>query len=457
MNVLSYGRSLYHALSGFRKGVSCWVPAVLLACTLTDCAHAPVVPNRHSGTGLFPGLFDPGRLMKNPSVWDAYVGDRIVDASGNAHILYGARMNQSLAKATNSSRLPVSCPDVPCALDRAKLLNARFLMTATVRKESPSRGSLVLNLWSISPPRLEQTLSGDFPLGPSSAASFKSLVDRMTENFFSPLAASSGPRTTGPDKDPGSALERFLNRGQVDQAVQIGTVWEGDRSVEKTPLFNLMYMKALWAAGRTGMARRLASATIEGGRFDVPFVLEAVRLERLSGHPRTARAILYKGLVRLPDSESLWARVIEDRILRGHPEEGLTLAKKYLGRHPGEMGDRMAGAVYAAYEISDDTAAADRWWSREFKSGRRRRSLMARHAWLYRQAQEGSWDVMSRQARKWLSEGYVSEPLYRDLMMALGALSDPIQEVHVGRKAIREGFASAWIRDRVRELERKGY
>lgn len=433
------------------------MPVLLLAGILAGCADAPALPVRYSGLGVFAGVLDPTHLLKDRSVWDAYVGDRILAASGNAKVLYGSRMNQALAKVTESIRTPSPCPDVPCALDRARLLKARFLMTATVRSDSPTRGSLVLNLWTVSPSKLEQTLSGDFSLGPARTKSFKDLIDRMLGNFFSPLAVASGPRTTGPEQDPGRALEKYLNLGQVDQAVQMGQRWENDASVEKTALFNLMYLKALRAAGRTDKALRLAFRTIGNGNFDVPFVLEAVRLERWAGHPRSARTMLYKGLVRLPDSESLWARVIEDRITRGHPEEGLSLAERYLARHTAEMGDRMAGAVYGAYVISGKTVSADRWWDKEFKSGRRRRSLMERHAWLYRQEQEGNWAIMSREARRWLSQGYASEPLYRDLMVALGALRDPIVEVRIGRKAIREGFGSGWIRDRVRELERKGY
>ncbi len=431
--------------------------AFVLAGILAGCAGAPPLPARYSGVGVFPGVFDPTHLMKERSVWDAYVGDRILAESGNAKVLYGARLNQALTKVTESVRSPLPCPDVPCALDRAKLLKARFLMTATVRSDSPTRGSLVLNLWTISPPKLKQTLSGDFSLGPAMHASLQALIDRMMENFFSPIASASGPRTTGPDKDPGRALEQYLNQGQVDQAVLMGQRWEGDASVAKTPLFNLMYLKALWAAGRTDTARRLVYRTIGAGNFDVRFVLDAVRLERSENHPRSARTILYKGLVRLPDSESLWARVIEDRITRGHPDEGLSLAERYLVRHPGEIGDRLAGAVYGAYVISGKTISADRWWDKEFRGGRRRRSLMERHAWLYRQEQEGHWAIMSRQARRWLSQGYASEPLYRDLMVAFGALRDPILEARIGRQAIRDGFGSGWIRDRVRELERKGY
>ena len=87
----------------------------------------------------------------------------------------------------------------------------------------------------------------------------------------------------------------------------------------------------------------------------------------------------------------------------------------------------------------------------------RRRTLLVRHAWLYRAAEQGRLRVVRKKAQSWISQGFASEPIYHDLMVALGGMGEPIEEVEAGRQAIHDGYASAWIRKQVKALESKGY
>ncbi|MHB1606493.1 MAG: tetratricopeptide repeat protein [Leptospirales bacterium] len=430
---------------------------ILFALFLAGCHGTPVHLSRFSGTGAFFGIFDPDHVLAEDKVWSGFLGDRLIASSGNAHILYGARLNQKLSHLVGVLH-PVPCRNIHCAMERARLLGASFLITVSVGKQVSGQKILTINLWSVQPTGLLQTMTkGDVPdqSNPHVLASF---LTKIVAKFLQPGVIANGSHELGPEKDPGRSLERYLDDGEVDQALILGQQLSRATPVEKkSAFFNLEYLRALRAAGRISLAKELVGSVLEKGAINGAFVLEAANMEYSLGDTRKVRALYYQGLSRLPDDAHLWSEVMEDRVWKGHPRQALLLSGRYRRNHPGRIGDRMVGAIYAAYVMSGQSEKADQWWRSEYKSDHRHRTLLARHAWLYRVSEEGRLRLVRKKAMGWISQGFVSEPIYHDLMVALGGMGEPIEEVRVGRKAIRDGYASTWIRKQVRALELKGY
>lgn len=430
---------------------------VFIILVLPGCTRAPVHLSRFSGTGVFFGIFDPDHVLTVGRVWNRFLGDQLVASSGNSHLLYGARLGKKLSRLAGMMH-PVRCQDVHCAMERANLLNANFLITASIQKEASGQTVLTMNLWSVHPSSLIQTMSRDDVPDRSHLPSLASFLTRVAADFLQPGVISNGSRELGPEKDPGRSLERYLNRGQVDQALTLGQQLSSDSPVEKkSAFFNLEYLRALRAAGRISLAKKLVDVVLDRGAINGDFVLEAANMEKSAGDSRKVRALYYQGLTRLPDDAHLWSEVMEDRVWKGHPRQALLLAGRYRRSHPGRLRDRMVGAIYAAFVMSGQSEKADLWWQSEYIGEHRHRTLLARHAWLYRASEQGRLRVVRKKALGWISQGYVSGPIYRDLMVALGGMGEPIEEIRIGRKAIREGYASSWIRKQVRALELKGY
>ena len=433
---------------------------ICLVCVLVSsgCARTPVHVPRFSGTGVFDGILDPDHVLVEGAVWSRFIGDRLVDASKNPDLLYGARLEQKVARSSGILH-PVPCTDVHCALDRARLLGARFLITASIRRVVSGHDRLTMNLWSVQPSAtLLQTMSRGVTPDWRNPHSFASFLKKIASDFLQPGVIMNGAHGLGPEKDPGRSLERYLDKGQVDQALRLGQQLASSSVLGgKSAFFNLEYLRTLRAAGRISLAKELVAVVMDHGSVNGDFVLEAANMEKLEGHPKKVRDLYYQGLLRLPDDGHLWSEVMEDRLWKGHPRQALFLVRRYRRKHPGKLGDRMAGVIYAAYVMSGQSEKADRWWQNEFVSIHRRRTLLVRHAWLYRAAEQGRLRIVRKKAQSWISQGFASEPIYHDLMVALGGMGEPIEEIEVGRKAIQDGYASSWIREQVKALESKGY
>ncbi|MHB1286246.1 MAG: hypothetical protein ACYCYP_06750 [Leptospirales bacterium] len=390
-------------------------------------------------------------------VWSHFLGDRLLASSKNPKLLYGARLDERVSRLLGKIH-PMPCLNEHCALERALLLKAHFLITASVESEPFGHDRLTLNLWSVQPPTIVQTMSwGMGPKGrdPHFLASF---FKRVAADFLQPGVIANGSYGVGPEQDPGHTLERYLNNGQIDQSLRLGLQLASSIGLKKTSaFFNLEYLRTLRAAGRISLAKELVGVVMDHGALNGAFVLEAAEMERSEGNAKNVRDLYYQGLVRLPDDEHLWSKVMEDRIWKGHPNQALILVKRYRQAHSGRLSDRMVGVIYAAYVMSGQSDLADHWWENEFVTKQRHRTLLVRHAWLYRESEQGHLRLVRKKASIWISQGYASEAIYHDLMVSLGGMGEPIEEIRVGRKAIRSGFASGWIEDQVKALESKGY
>ena len=414
--------------------------------------------SRFSGAGVFPGLFDPEHVLPFDQAWSLFLGDRLEAASGSSKLLFGERLRQKISRIEGTTNL-LPCREIRCALERARLIHARYLLTAMLRREGGGKRTVTMGYWTVSPPRLMQSLTRDLPESGQKSGDLAVFLTRLTKDFLNPSAVQNGAENVGPDTNPGTAIEKLLDQGQVDQALRLGerlnrTLPES----KKTSGFNLALLRTLRASGLLEEARSLVSSVMKNGTIDSDFVLEAANMYRSQGLPAgKVRSLYYQGLMRLPDARYLWGKVMEDRIWRAHPRQALSMLAKYRQNHPGELDDRMTGVYYAAKVFSGDSLKADDWWTKEYVTRKHHRTLLARHAWLYRQAEEGHLRRVRRKAQNWIRAGYESEAIYRDLMVALGGLGEPIEEVRTGREAIRKGLASDWIKNRVLGLEAKGY
>ena len=431
---------------------------LILGLVLSGCARSSLHLSRFSGTGVFSGIFDAEHILSPGQAWSLFLGDRLEAASGSSDILFGERFRQRVSRLEGTTDL-APCRDVRCALDRAKIIRARYLLTATLRREGGKKKTLTLAYWAVSPPRLMQSLTRDLPESDRKSRVLALFFTRMAKDFLNPSSVLNGRRNVGPDTDPGSAVEKLLDRGQVDQALRLGERLNRTLpETKKTAEFNLALLRTLRASGLSDEARTLVSSVMKNGAINSNFILEAATMYRAQGIPsETVRNLYYQGLMRLPDARYLWGKVMEDRIWKGHPRQALSMLSQYRKKHPGELDDRMTGVYYAGKVFVGDSLKADEWWKTEFLSRKHHRTLLARHAWLYRQAEEGHLRKVRKKAQNWIRAGYESEPIYRDLMVALGGLREPIEEVRAGRDAIRKGLASDWIKNRVLSLEAKGY
>ncbi len=423
---------------------------------LSGCTKPPVHPPRFSGTGVFYGIFDPDHLLMEKDVWSHFLGDSLLASSKNPELLYGARLDERVSRLLGKVH-PLPCLNEHCALGRALLLKAHFLVTASVESES-GHDRLTLNLWSVQPPTIVQTMSWDLGTKGRDPHFLESFFKKVAADFLQPGVIANGSYGLGPEQDPGHALERYLDNGQIDQSLRLGLRLASSIGLRNTSaFFNLEYLRTLRAAGRISLAKKLVGVVMDHGALNGAFVLEAAEMERSEGNEKNVRDLYYQGLIRLPDDDQLWSKIMEDRIWKGHPNQALLLVKRYRQTHSGSLSDRMAGVIYAAYVMSGQSDHADRWWKNEFEASQRHRTLLVRHAWLYRASEQGHLRLVRKKASAWISQGYASEAIYRDLMVALGGMGEPIEEIRVGRKAIRAGYASEWIEDQVKALESKGY
>jgi hypothetical protein len=424
----------------------------------SGCTRNALHMARFSGTGVFFGLFDPDHALPFDESWSLFLGDRLEAASGVSTLLFGERLRQKISRIEGTTNLS-PCRDVRCALDRARIVQARYLLTATLRREGKTKRTVTLGYWAVSPPRLMQSLTRDLPESDQKNQDLAVFLDRLAKDFLNPSAVQNGAKNVGPDTNPGSAVEKLLDQGQVDQALRLGERLNRTLPAsKKTAEFNLALLRTYRASGLMDEARKLVSSVMKNGAINSDFVLEAANMYRSQGFSaEKVRGLYYQGLMRLPDARYLWGKVMEDRIWRGHPRQALSMLSKYRQTHPGAMDDRMTGVYYAANVFSGNSQKADVLWTKEYTSRKHHRTLLARHAWLYRQAEEGHLRKVRSKARNWIRAGFESEAIYRDLMVALGGLGEPIEEVHTGREAIRKGFASDWIKNRVLALEAKGY
>ena len=431
---------------------------LILGMVLSGCNRSALHPSRFSGTGVFSGIVDPEHVLPYDRSWSLFLGDRLEAASGSPNILFGERFRQRVSRIEGTADLS-PCRQIRCALDRAKMIGARFLLVAILRREGEKRGTLTLDYWTVSPPRLLQSMTRELPDPALGSRVLGNFLTRMTRDFLSPSLVLNGTGNIGPDTDPGSAIEKLLDRGQVDQALRLAENLNRSLPEEKrTAEFNLAFLRTLRSSGLMDEARNLVSSVMQRGSINSGFVLEAAdmyRTQKVSSGD--LRNLYYQGLMRLPDARYLWGKVMEDRVWRGHPRQALSMLSQYRKKHPGELDDRMVGVFYAGKVFVGESQEADEWWQKKYDSRKYHRTLLARHAWLYRQAEKGHLHRVRKKAQEWIRAGYRNEPLYRDLMVALGGLGEPIEEVRVGREAIRRGYATDWIKSRVLSLEAKGY
>lgn len=449
--VTRFGKGLHIRFKGF-------MAIVILAVILPGCGRSSLHPSLFSGTGVFAGIFDPEHVLPARKPWSLYVGNQLQAASGTTNILFGERLRQRVSRVVGTSSLS-SCENVHCALDRGKLIGARYLLTASLRRETEKKITLTFGYWTVLPPHLVQSMTRELPRTDLQDKILESFFLKASRDFLRPALVMNGKNQVGPDTDPGRAITKLLDRGQLDQALRLAEKMNRTLpAARKTAGFNLAFLQVLRASGQLPEAKTLVRSVMKDGAVDSDFVLEAVGMARAQGDPpEEIRNLYYEGLMRLPDARILWGKVMEDRIWRGHPRQALAMLAQYRQKHPGEMDERMAGVYYAGKVLSGESAKADAWWRAEYKTRHRHRSLLARHAWLYRQAEKGNLRLVRKKALAWIRAGYESEALYRDLMVALGGLGEPIEEVQIGREALRKGITSSWIKNRVLRLESKGY
>ncbi|MDA8059057.1 MAG: hypothetical protein M0Z37_01740 [Nitrospiraceae bacterium] len=391
------------------------------------------------------------RIQQKP--FDAYASERFSRFAHSAQLLSGEKLRQ----AQNSESLPALCGTIQCESREAHSLHLTHFLDIHISKAStPGALFMTLSIWKARPLTLERMVSRRFLV--TESAAFDALPSAMDEllsarGLYFPL------KDIQPESDPGESILHLIARGETERAVSLGKANINNQVAVHSPVFFTGYFEALVLSGQPEEAIRIGEMAIHLKEVTPQLIVGLRRLEKDLGHPGRARSVLYRGLAELPDSEVLWSYIIEDQVRRNNSREALRLAALFMKKHPGKkISGRMSGAIYSAYVFSDEGTAADQWGEEHnIMKSKGAQTGLAKHAILFRLLQKGHYEDVVLLARKWILKGETRADIFQDLMIAEGALNEPISEARTARNAIASGQSNPWILNRLSDLAARGY
>jgi len=426
----------------------------LIVCLfLASCTSVPSLSEELSGAVLFMGVRMDHGVHVQEKPFDAYASERFSRFAHSAQLFSGERLKQ----VQNTESLPLICNTIKCESREARSLHVTHLLDIHISKASTS-GALfmTLSIWKAKPFRLDRMVSRRFLV--SESAAFDELPSAMAEllstrGLYFPL------KDMQPEADPGESILHLISRGQTERAVILGKNTLKNQGVPHSPVFFTGYFQALILAGKPEDAIQAGETAIRLHEVTPQLIIGLRRLEKDLGHAGKARSVLYRGLSELPDSEVLWSYIIEDQVSRKNSREALRLSRLFIEKHPDKkFSARMVGAIYAAYVFSDEGPTADQWgYEHSIMKNQLMKTGLAKHAILFRLIQKGQYEDAVLLARKWIVQGDARADLFQDLMIAEGALNEPISEARTARNAIAAGQSNPWILNRLSDLALRGY
>jgi len=420
---------------------------------IVGCSPVSRPSEELSGAVLFMGVrLDHGvRIQEKP--FDAYSSERFSRFAHSAQLLSGERLKQS----QRTDALPLVCNTIECESREARSLNVAHLLDIHISKAAtPGALFMTLSIWKSNPLTLTRMVSRRLLVSETSL--FDQLPSAMQE-----LLSAKGKyfplKDLQPEADPGESILHLIARGQTERAVSLGRSVLKNRALPKSSVFFSGYFQALVLSGQPEDAIQVGEIAIHLHKVTPQLIVGFRRLEKDLGYSGKARSVLYRGLSELPDSEVLWSYIIEDQVERKNSREALRLAMLFIKNHPDKkISPRMVGGIYAAYVFSDEGTTADSWGSEHaIMKNQQMETSLAKHAILFRFLQTGHYEDVILLAKKWIAKGDARTDLFQDLMIAEGALNEPIAESRTARHAIAAGQSNPWILNRLSDLSIRGY
>jgi len=426
---------------------------------LSGCAGSGALHPHRAERGLLVPVADPDGLIPDRDALTLYLGDLFNARRDGGRVLFGEALEKRLRKYQGNQVTEI-CQSFPCYARAASAWKSGFILEARVRKDDDRDhpgGLLVLTRWSVSPLFPKTTVSVRFPLDRGVPLALEPQIDRA----ISLMMVRMAPRPKGKiRKELPDEIADLLARGKTDLALRKGEEAFNAGRVEPDSFYFSLYRLEM-SAGKPRMAMSVGERAIALRRISAGLFLRMIRDERDARDPGRERNLLFEGISLFPNDREFWRGLVHQDLRDKRYAKALATIRLYKRRNPPLPGHPpFVRETYAALVGLGRGDEADLWFRKEIDRNWMEGphpSLVLAHAVIERELQKGEWGRAEKVARLFVARGVRSVEIYRDWMTALGAMGNPIGEVHAGRQAIEGGYGSAWIRSQVTFLEQKGY
>lgn len=425
----------------------------------SGCAGSGALHPHRGEKGVLVPVEDPDGLIPDRDALTLYLGDLFNARRDGGRVLFGEKLEKRL-RQYQGIQVTEICRSFPCYARAAAAWKRGFILEARVRKDDDRAhpgGLLVLTRWSVSPLFPKTTVPVRFPIDRGAPLALEPQIDRA----ISLMMVRMAPRPKGKiRKDLSDEIADLLARGKTELALRKGEEAFTAGRVEPDSFYISLYSLEM-SAGKPRMAMMVGERAIALRRISAELLLRMVRDAREARDPERERNLLFEGLSLFPNDREFWRGLVHQDLRDKHYAKALSTIRLYQRRNPPRPGHSpFVRETYAALVGLGRGDEADLWFRKEIDRNWMegpRPSLVLAHAVIERELQKGEWGRAEKVARLLVARGVRSTEIYRDWMTALGAMGNPIGEVHAGRQAIEGGYGSGWIRSQVTFLEQKGY